>query len=289
MLQEFLSSISPDSILQTVESILSDSSSYLPASLGISSIVQLSLFAIGLLLALGIVFRIFFGKHCNANQAVSASVGILFIYALTIFIYSVNPFNFAQYLSPLPFALFRRDILIVVPFSGTEYPFLCTQILSLIILSFIVHVLDFLLPTGKSLWTWLLFRSLSIVLAIFFNLAVLLAMNTFLPEGIAAYAPTVLLAVLAVALLIGLFNPLLCIIFTVINPIFGLLYTFFFSNAIGKQLTKSVLSTGILCCLFFAMEYLGYTVIDITQSSVLMNLPIGILLLFLWYVFDYKL
>lgn len=289
MNQDILSLLGADRLVQSVESFLSESGSYLPSELGISSFVQMAILLIAGTVVLGVVFRVFFGKRCNANKAISVSAGILFLYAVTIAVYALNPLDLSKYLSPLPFALFHREILILVPFCGTEFPLIAAQILSLVILCFIVHFLDFILPTGKSFFTWLLFRCLSIGLAIFLNLAVNLAINTFLPQGLATYAPIVLLVVLGAALLIGLFNPLLCILFTIANPVVGLLYTFFFSTTIGKQLTKAVISTVILCLLFFAMEIMGYTVIDITASAVLGYLPFCGILLLIWYLFDCKL
>ena len=286
MNQDILSLLGADRLIHSVESFLTESGSFLPAELGISSFVQLAILLIFGTVILGFVFRIFFGKHCNANKAISVSAGILFIYAVTIAVYALNPLDLSKYLSPLPFALFRRDILILVPFSGTAFSLIAAHILSLVILCFIVHFLDFLLPTGRSFFSWLFFRCLSIGLAIFLNLAVNLAINTFLPQGLAAYAPMVLLIVLGAALLIGLFNPLLCILFTIANPVIGLLYTFFFSTTIGKQLTKAVISTVILCLLFFAMEIMGYSVIDITSTAVIGYLPFCGILLLIWYLFD---
>ena len=289
MNQDILSLLGADRLVQSVESFLSETGSFLPAELGISSFVQLAILLVFGTVVLGFVFRIFFGKHCNANKAISVSAGILFIYAVTIAIYALNPLDLSKYLSPLPFALFRRDILILVPFNGTAFPLIATQILSMIILCFIVHFLDFLLPTGRSFFSWLFFRCLSVGLAIFLNLAVNLAINTFLPQGLATYAPMVLLIVLGAALLIGLFNPLLCILFTIANPVIGLLYTFFFSNTIGKNLTRSVLSAGLVCGLVYLMEYAGFGVIDITHRALLTCAPFAAVLLGIWYVFDSKL
>lgn len=278
-----------DRLIQSIESFLKESGSYLPSEFGISSYIQLTLLLIVGTVGLGFLFRIFFGKHCDANTAISVSAGILFIYAITVAVYAFNPLGLSQYLSPLPFALFRRDILIIVPFNGTSIQLISTQILSLLILCFIVHFLDVILPTGRSFFTWLIFRSLSIGLAIFLNLAVNLALNTFLPQVLAEIAPMVLLILLGAALLIGLFNPLLCILFTIANPLVGLLYTFFFSTTIGKQLTKAVISASILCLIFFTMEIMGYTVIDITTSALMGYLPFCGILLLIWYLFDSKL
>ena len=277
-----------DSLIERIESVLSESGSFLPEGLGVSSYIQLTLLFVAGIIALGVLFRIFFGKQCNAIKAISVSAGVLFLYAITIVVYALNPLDLSKYLSPLPFALFRRDILIMIPFHGTEVPLISAQILSLLVLCFIVHFLDFILPTGRNLFTWLVFRIATIGLAIFLNLAVNLAINTFLPQGLAMYAPITLLILLGAALLIGLFNPLLCVIFTIANPIVGLLYTFFFSTTIGKQLTKAVISSTIICLFFLVLEIMGYTVLDITASALPAYLPFFGVLLLIWYLFDRK-
>lgn len=289
MIQNPFSFSGADDLIQAVESVLSDSSSWLPATLGISSAVQMTLFLIAVSIAIGIVFRVFFGKHCSANQAVAASAGIVFLYVVTVFVYVFNPWGVASYLSPLPFALFRRDILIILPFEGVEYAIISQHVLTLIILCFLVHFLDSVMPTGNSMITWLFFRCVLLCCTVFGSLTINWIINNILPSGIMGYAPVILLVLLGAAILIGLFNPLLCIIFTVVNPLVGLLYTFFFSSLIGKQLTKAVLSTGVLCAIFYTMERTGYTVIAISPTAILPFLPFGLLLFAIWYIFDAKL
>ena len=161
--------------------------------------------------------------------------------------------------------------------------------LSLIILCFLVHLLNFLLPCGRSFIPWLLMRCVCVVLAVALDLAANWALNAFLPAAVAESAPVALLAVLAVALLVSLFNPLLCILFTAANPVIGLLYTFFFSNTIGKNLTRAVLSAALTCALFYAMDYYGFSVIDITANALLRYSPFAAALLGVWFVYDYKL
>lgn len=289
MTNEFLTAIGADRILSNLESMLSEAEALIPEELGIPTAAVFSLAFACAVLGIGVLFRVFFGKESMVNQSISTSVGILFIYAVTVIIYTLDPWRLAQYLSPLPFALFRKDILLFIPFWGTDTTLLCSQILSLVILCFIVHLLNQLIPKGKGFISWFLLRCISVGFAIFLNLTANWILNSLFPVGFAAYAPTVLLVILGVALLVGLFNPLLCIIFSIVNPIFGLLYTFFFSNLIGKQVTKAVFSTALVCVLFMIMEYWGYTVINITESAILSYLPFGAVFLITWYIFDRKL
>lgn len=285
MSQDWFSVLGADRLLDSIESFLD--SSLIPTTLEDMIVVFLvvTVFALGL----GVVFRLFFGTRCMVNRAISGFLGVLFVYAVTVTLYTLKPWNLNQYLSPLPFAFFRRDILILTTSAYSSVSLLCSQLLSLILLCFIIHLLNFLLPGGNSFFLWLLLRLVSVALAIFLNLAANWALNTFLPGFLANSAPIVLVAVLAAALVVSLFNPLLCILFTVANPVVGLLYTFFFSNTIGKNLTRAVLSAALICVLFYLMEYAGFGVIDITHKALLSYAPFAAVLLGVWFVFDYKL
>lgn len=287
MSHDWFSVLGADRLIDSVESILNTTNNLIPTTLEdmIFVFLVISVFALGL----GFVFRLFFGAHCLVNRSISGFLNVLFVYAVTVTIYTLRPWNLTQYLSPLPFAIFREDILIITSSACSTVSLLCSQLLSLIILCFIIHLLNFVLPNGRSFFGWLLFRLISVGLTILLDLAANWALNTFLPDVIANSAPVVLMAVLAVAILVSLFNPLLCILFTVANPVIGLLYTFFFSNTIGKNLTRAVLSAALTCALFYLMQYAGFGVIDITPHALLTYAPFAAALVGIWFIFDYKL
>lgn len=287
MSHDWFSVLGADRLIDSVESILNTTNNLIPTTLEdmIFVFLVISVFALGL----GFVFRLFFGAHCLVNRSISGFLNVLFVYAVTVTIYTLRPWNLTQYLSPLPFAIFREDILIITSSACSTVSLLCSQLLSLIILCFIIHLLNFVLPNGRSFFGWLLFRLIAVGLAILLDLAANWALNTFLPDVIANSAPVVLMAVLVVAILVSLFNPLLCILFTVANPVIGLLYTFFFSNTIGKNLTRAVLSAALTCALFYLMQYAGFGVIDITPHALLTYAPFAAALAGIWFVFDYKL
>lgn len=284
---DWFSVLGADRLIDSIQSILETTNALIPATLEKSII--LSALLIVFVLGLGLVFRLFFGRNCAVNRGISGFLEVLFIYAATVTVYTLKPWNLSQYLAPLPFAIFRGDILIVSYSACSTIPLLCSQLLSLIILCFIVHLLNFVLPRGRSFVPWLLMRAVCVVLAVGVDLAANWALNAFLPAVIAESAPVALITVLAVTLLVSLFNPLLCILFTAANPIVGLLYTFFFSNTIGKNLTRAVLSAGMVFALFYGMDYFECIVIDITPGALLRNSPFALALLGVWYVFDYKL
>lgn len=283
MFLDSISSFNPMSFLSSLFSSFEFNS--INAS-GVFTLIQTSLLALLVFLVIGFFMRLFFGRHCLVNRSLTVSMGVLFIYVFTIAVYSINPWDLSKYLSPLPFADFRKDIVIFTPFSDTDFSALSSHILSLIILCFNVHLLNTLLPTGSNILIWFLIRLLTAVIAIFFNLSINLAFSTLLPSGIAFYAPIIVLTLLGIAILIGLFNPLLCIIFTVVNPIIGLLYTFFFSNIIGKQLIRAVLSAVILCFFFTCAEYFGYSVLNIAAVHLPVYLPFCAVLMIIWWIFD---
>lgn len=284
---DWFSVLGADRLIDSIQSILETTNALIPATLEKS--IALSALLIVFVLGLGLVFRLFFGRNCAVNRGISGFLEVLFIYAATVTVYTLKPWNLTQYLAPLPFAIFRGDILIVSYSACSTIPLLCSQLLSLIILCFIVHLLNFVLPRGRSFVPWLLMRAVCVVLAVGVDLAANWALNAFLPAVIAESAPVALITVLAVTLLVSLFNPLLCILFTAANPIVGLLYTFFFSNTIGKNLTRAVLSAGMVFALFYGMDYFECIVIDITPGALLRYSPFALALLGVWYVFDYKL
>ena len=284
---DWFSVLGADRLIDSIQSSLETTNALIPATLEKSII--LSALLIVFVLGLGLVFRLFFGRNCAVNRGISGFLEVLFIYAATVTVYTLKPWNLTQYLAPLPFAIFRGDILIVSYSACSTIPLLCSQLLSLIILCFIVHLLNFVLPRGRSFVPWLLMRAVCVVLAVGVDLAANWALNAFLPAVIAESAPVALITVLAVTLLVSLFNPLLCILFTAANPIVGLLYTFFFSNTIGKNLTRAVLSAGMVFALFYGMDYFECIVIDITPGALLHYSPFALALLGVWYVFDYKL
>lgn len=237
----------------------------------------------------GIAFRLLFGKNSSMNRAVSSAIGILFIYAVTIVIHTLNPWKLIRYTSPLPFVIFQNNAMVILPFRNTDLSLLCPQILSLLILCFLVNTADSILPRGKSVLGWFVTRILMVVFSMFLNLFLTGLLRLFLPELLVEYAPMALLAVLTVFLLLGLSKMLLGIVLTAVNPFIGALYTFFFSNLLGKQLTKAVLSTILLCLFFYCMEFYGYTVISITKTALLSYIPFGISLLIIWFMLGHEL
>jgi hypothetical protein len=108
--------------------------------------------------------------------------------------------------------------------------------------------------------------------------------TAFLPEGLLVWAPVVLLALLIIMMCVGALKLVVGAILTTVNPLIGILYTFFFANVVGKQLSKAVLTTVILSAIVYLLNYLGATTILIASAALLAYIPFLIILLILWYI-----
>lgn len=271
-------------IPEDLEAALSDAASLIPADLDFLSTAKFLLLFAGAALLIGFLGRMFLGRRSSLNHSLSSAMGILFIYAVTIVCYTFQHWNLDQFLSPLPFVTFSGDCMIVLPLQGAELTAVCREIVAMVILAFLVNLLDTFLPRGNSVLGWYLLRFVTVVLAMLLHLVVRWAFDTYLPDVLVTYAPTILLGILVAMLLMGALNLLLSLVLTVVNPILGALYSFFFSNLVGKQLTKAVFTTAILCVVVFLVGHFGFTVINISAAALTSYIPLAAVSLILWYV-----
>ena len=232
---------------------------------------------------LGTVGRFVFGKRSSLHCAVSSAIGILFIYAVTIVIYATGA-NLQSIIAPLPFVDISGENLSIFIFEGAAFKDICSQILDMVILAFLVNLLDGILPKGKNFFLWLLLRVLTVVGAMALHILSNWLIGLFLPQGLMQYAPMVLLALLAVLLLVGSLKIIVGAVLTTVNPIIGILYTFFFANIVGKAITKAVLTAGILAGLVYLLNYIGVTVLSIAASILVAYIPLVLILLLVWFV-----
>jgi len=276
-------------IPEKVGSVIRHASSYMPTEIDLISTAEFMLYFAAAALILGVLGRLVLGKRSSLNHSLSSAIAILLIYAVTILVYTFKPWNLEALLSPLPFATFAGDYLILLPIHDTAFPALCTEILSLVILSFLINLLDTLMPKGETILRWYLLRLLTVILCMGLHFAVCWAFETFLPEILVTYAPAVLLFILIFMVFSGVFSLVLGAILTLNSPFLGAMYTFFFSNMVGKQVSKAVFTTAILCLVFFLMGYFGYTIITITAAALLTYIPLALVLLVLWYLIGHVL
>lgn len=234
-------------------------------------------------LVLSLFGRFVFGKRSVLNNAVSSVFGILFIYAVTVVLRSAGA-QFESLIAPLPFVSISGSDMTLFNFQNAHYTVVCSEVLSMIILAFLVNLADGWLPRGKGIFGWIFFRCLTVVIAYILHLIVIGLFATYLPEGIVTYAPVILLALLILMLLTGALKLIVGVLLSTVNPIIGGLYTFFFATIIGKQITKAVLTTALLVGLVIALQYIGIGVISIAGTALAAYIPIMIVLVILWYL-----
>lgn len=235
------------------------------------------------ILLIGLIARFIFGKRSDFNHAVSSAIGILFLYAATVVMYSIGG-QWSRYVAPLPLVTFDGDSLNLFVFEGAHYATVCSEVLSMIILAFFVNLLDLWLPRGKKLLGWLFSRCLTVVIAIILHLVITRLFETFLPEGIVTYAPTVLLWLLMIMLATGALKFIVGLIMATVNPLIAALYTFFFASLVGRQLSKAVLTTGLLIGLICALNHFGISSIAIAAAALMAYVPFLVILVILWYL-----
>ena len=271
-------------IPEDVKSVMRHATGYLPTEVSFISVAQFLLYFIAASLILGVISRVVLGKRSSLNHALSSVMAILFLYAMTIMIYTFKPWNLDILLSPLPFATFSEHYLIVLPILDLEFPALCSELLSLVILAFLINLVDTLLPKGENILSWLLLRLMTVLACFALHLLASWAFRTYLPGVLVQYAPIILLALLLVMLLSGFAALILGLVIAITNPFLGAMYSFFFSNVVGKQISKAMFTSGILCGILYIMEHFGLVVIMITPGALLTYIPLALIMLGLWYL-----
>ena len=249
---------------------------------------RMTLIKAGLLLLLGSLLlslfgRFIFGKKSALNNAISSAIGILFICALTVTLKRAN-LPFANLIPPLPFVSISGESVVLFSFAGKHYTVICGELLNMIILSFLVNIVDGWMPKGKHFFSWIFFRVLTVLIASILHILSTGLLTAYLPEGIVTYAPPILLGLLILMLLTGALKIVVGAVMATVNPLIAALYTFFFANIVGKQITKAVLTTAILSGLVVLMHKLGLGVLSIGPAMLMTYLPFAALLLVLWFV-----
>ena len=240
------------------------------------------------MLAVGLIGRFLFGQRSVINSAVSSTIGILFIYAVTVVCSSMGG-ELSRFVTPLPFAAISGDQLQLFSFRNNEYTAICAQLVSMILLAFAVNLADGWIPKGKGLFSWLFFRCLTVAIGLLLHMVIVWVFTRYLPDGIVMYAPAILLGLLVIMMLTGALKLLVGLVLTTVNPLIAALYTFFFANIVGKQISKAVLTTAMLAGLVILLEQLGYTSFGIASAALIAYVPFVLLLVALWYLVCHKL
>ncbi len=270
-------------IPERVGKVIKHASHYMPAEIELMEAAEFMLYFCAASLILGVLGRMVLGKRSSLNHALSSAVAILLVYAVTIVVYTFKPWNLEMFLSPLPFVSFAGDYLIVLPITDIAFPALCAELLSLVILAFLINLVDTLMPKGESVLGWFFLRVLAVLMSMALHFGVTWGFEAYLPEVLVTYAPVILLGVLIFMVFSGVISLVLGMILTLNSPFLGAMYTFFFSNIIGKQVSKAIFTGAILCGIVYLLDFFGYTVITITAAALLTYIPIALILVVLWY------
>lgn len=266
-----------------MQDILTQISEWLPSTERIAELSRILLILAAAFLIIGFIGKLCFGKNSNLNRALSTAIGILFLYATAVLIHIYNPWNLSRYLSPLPFVAFSGNGLYLFSFAGTRFPVICSQVLSMVTLAFLYNLIDDFMPRGKKLH-WLLYRFLTVVMTMALHYVVTWLTHAFLPGSIVSYAPTILLVVFICMLFLGVLKVILGLVLAVVNPFLAAVYTFFFSNKVGRQLSRAAVTTLLLSVFIMVLQYCGYGVISVAAVSLVTYIPVFLVLLILWYV-----
>jgi len=228
------------------------------------------------------VSRFIFRKQTLLGSAISSSIAIIFIYVVMVLILIMVP-SLQFLVTPLPFALISQESIRFFSFDGAGYTAIASQVLSMIILAFLVNLVDNWMPRSKHLLKWLFWRCLTVAIGVILHYIVTWLFHRYLPQGIALYAPAVLLAILVIMLLTGALRFLVGVLLTTVNPLIAALYTFFFANVVGKQLTRAVLTTGILSGVIVLLQNRGIAVLSLASGALVAYVPFLLVLIVVWY------
>ncbi len=235
------------------------------------------------LLVLGLLGKFIFGKKSNLTYALSSVIGIIMMCTVIIGIRCLLP-QYARFMAPMPFVTIGADSIGLFHFQSAHYTAICTEVLSMIILSFLSNTVDRWMPKPKNFFGWLFFRILTVVIALVLHLVASALILQYVPEGLVTYAPVVLLAILILMLLTGALKLLVGVLLSTVNPVIGALYTFFFASIVGKTITRAVLTTGLLALLITVLQQIGLGEILITPSALIVYIPFLVLLIPTWYL-----
>lgn len=264
--------------------IITNLASFLPEQLAQGGMLRFLLFFAGGCLLLSLLGYLLFGRKSWLNQAFSAAIGILFIYVVTVIVYTFNPAGLAKFLTPLPFVHFSGEQLQIFTYRNQAWSAISAEVVSMIVLAFLVNILTSFMPEGSGVIRWYVYRLLTVLLSMVLHYIACWLIGLYLPGVLVTYASLILLGLLAAALLLGLLKLILGLVLTVTNPIIGAIYSFFFANKIGKQLTKALFSTAMLCGVVYLLERFGTLTIPISVSALGSYIPLIAELLILWYL-----
>lgn len=243
-----------------------------------SFVVLLAAFALACSL-----LRFLFGKKAQLGKAFTSAMEILFLYLLCALNQDRAPEIFQ---TPLPFFSLDGENGQVFCLATADFVSFSVEFSRLLLLALAVNLLNAIIPEGKTLWLWLLLRAASMVLVVLANYGLTLFLSALFPQGMDAIAPLILVGAMVVLILVGSLKLVVGVALFLANPIVGALYTFFFSNLIGRALARAIVSAGLITALVYLLNTLGVLAFTVTAASLLALLPALLVVVLLWYLID---
>ena len=92
----------------------------------------------------------------------------------------------------------------------------------------------------------------------------------------------ILLGILCFSFILGFLKFLLTLLLTAVNPVFGGFYAFFFSNKLGKSMSRAIGSTIVVALMVVVFEHLGYGTLLIGAAQLDAYIPFALSMFILW-------
>ena len=98
------------------------------------------------------------------------------------------------------------------------------------------------------------------------------------------YAPAILLGILVLMLATGALKVIVGVLLSTVNPLIAALYTFFFANIIGKQVTKAIFTTVLMTACAYVLDYLQIAYIPFSNDALIIFVPCLLIILVIWRI-----
>lgn len=256
----------------------------LAASIDWSYILKTAVLIAAAFLIIGAVFCVVFGKDSPLVRATSACLSLVLVYLTAIVLYRFLPHIRAS-LPALPFITVTGDAFYLWNPAHLGTTQLFPSLLQLFILAFLVNILDTFLPKGEKLLSWYLMRTACVAVALGLYMVISGLVTRFASQVFGEWAGAILIGIWAFILLTAIVRAVVAVVLTVINPIIGGLYAFFFSNVLGQQFSKSILTTLLCLAILAVLDRLGLSAFAFESFSLASYGPACLIAMVALYLF----
>lgn len=268
----------------TVMNDILPSVTQLAGSIDLVSALKLALILAAAACLLGGILRLLLGRGSAIVQATGACVSLVLVYLSAVALYALLP-EIRSLIPPLPFLAVNSSAAQLEHIATAAADSISVGLLRLFILSLAVNLAESLLPNGTRVLSWYGYRMLSVAITLGGYLGFCMLTDLLLPQFFGGWAMWILLGIWGFVLLTGLLKVLLGVILVAVNPIIAALYAFFFSHLIGRQISKSILTSVLFAAVLVLCHHLGFTGILFSSFSLLSYGPACLIALLTLYLF----